>query len=95
MLSIALLLFIVLDPFGNMVTLNTLLGGCPPHAPASDVPREPDCARDLLLFVFAGGGPLPCAGARYLYTRHLRRHRLFMIALGMCSRRDAWWTSRR
>ena len=36
MISIALLLFIVLDPFGNLVTLNTLLRAATPVLDADD-----------------------------------------------------------
>ena len=57
MLSIALLLFIVLDPFGNMVTLNTLLGALPAARRRRVMFRESLIALGiLLLFVFAGGG---------------------------------------
>jgi multiple antibiotic resistance protein len=84
MLSIALLLFIVLDPFGNMVTLNTLLGA---HAPARRrriMLRESAIALAILLLcVFAGGSVLSVLGLQ-AYTLGISGGIvLFMIALGM------------
>ena len=84
MLSIALLLFIVLDPFGNMVTLNTLLGA---HAPAKRrriMLRESAIALGILLLcVFAGGTLLSALGLQ-AYTLGISGGIvLFMIALGM------------
>src|SRR4029453_13731321 len=48
-LSIALLIFIVLDPFGNMVTLNTLLGALPAARRRRVMFRESLIALGILL----------------------------------------------
>jgi multiple antibiotic resistance protein len=83
-LSIALLLFIVLDPFGNMVTLNTLLGA---HAPAKRrriMLRESLIALAILLLCVLGGGALLRALGLEAYTLGISGGIvLFMIALGM------------
>ena len=84
MLSIALLLFIVLDPFGNMVTLNTLLST---HAPARRrriMLRESLIALGILLACVIGGGTLLSALGLDSYTLGISGGIvLFMIALGM------------
>ena len=84
MISIALLLFIVLDPFGNLVTLNTLLGGAPPARRRRIIVRESVIALGiLLLFVFAGSTILRALGLQ-AYTLGISGGIvLFMIALGM------------
>lgn len=84
MLSIALLLFIVLDPFGNMVTLNTLLGSHAPGARRRIMLRESTIALGILLLcVFAGGTLLSALGLD-AYTLGISGGIvLFMIALGM------------
>ena len=84
LLSIALLLFIVLDPFGNMVTLNTLLGALPAARRRRIMFRESVIALGiLLLFVFAGGALLRALGLD-TYTLGISGGIvLFMIALGM------------
>jgi multiple antibiotic resistance protein len=83
-LSIALLLFIVLDPFGNMVTLNTLLGAYAPAKRRRIMLRESVIALGILLvFVFAGGALLGALGLD-AYTLGISGGIvLFMIALGM------------
>lgn len=83
-LSIALLIFIVLDPFGNMVTLNTLLGALPATRRRRVMFRESLIALGiLLLFVFAGGILLRALGLD-TYTLGISGGIvLFMIALGM------------
>jgi multiple antibiotic resistance protein len=82
--SIALLLFIVLDPFGNMVTLNTLLRVHEARARRRIIIRESVIALGiLLLFVFAGGVILRALGLQ-TYTLGISGGIvLFMIALGM------------
>ena len=63
MISIALLLFIVLDPFGNLVTLNTLLQTSEPARRRRIIVRESVIALGILqLAVFAGGGVLHALG---------------------------------
>lgn len=84
MISIALLLFIVLDPFGNLVTLNTLLRKSDPVRRRRIIAREATIALGiLLLFVFAGGQILRALGLQ-AYTLGISGGIvLFMIALGM------------
>ena len=84
MLSIALLLFIVLDPFGNLVTLNTLLRKSDPAQRRRIILREASIALGiLLLFVFAGSRILHALGLQ-AYTLGISGGIvLFMIALGM------------
>jgi multiple antibiotic resistance protein len=83
-LSIALLLFIVLDPFGNLVTLNTLLRAATPARRRRIIIRESLIALAILqLFVFAGGAILRALGLQ-AYTLGISGGIvLFMIALGM------------
>jgi multiple antibiotic resistance protein len=82
--SIALLLFIVLDPFGNLVTLNTLLRASAPSRRRRIIIRESIIALAILqLFVFAGGAILHALGLQ-AYTLGISGGIvLFMIALGM------------
>ena len=83
-ISIALLLFIVLDPFGNLVTLNTLLRAATPARRRRIIIRESIIALAILqLFVFAGGAILHALGLQ-AYTLGISGGIvLFMIALGM------------
>ena len=83
-ISIALLLFIVLDPFGNLVTLNTLLRSAAPARRRRIIIRESIIALGILqLFVFAGGAILRALGLQ-AYTLGISGGIvLFMIALGM------------
>jgi multiple antibiotic resistance protein len=84
MLSIALLLFIVLDPFGNLVTLNTLLRAAAPARRRRIIIRESVIALAILqLFVFAGSNILHALGLQ-AYTLGISGGIvLFMISLGM------------
>jgi multiple antibiotic resistance protein len=83
-LSIALLLFIVLDPFGNMVTLNTLLSTHTPAKRRRIMLRESLIALGILLLCVVGGGALLSALALDSYTLGISGGIvLFMIALGM------------
>ena len=84
MISIALLLFIVLDPFGNLVTLNTLLRTTAPARRRRIIIRESIIALGILqLSVFAGGAILHALGLQ-AYTLGISGGIvLFMIALGM------------
>ena len=84
MLSIALLLFIVLDPFGNMVTLNTLLSTHAPSRRRRIMLRESLIALGILLACVIGGGTLLSALGLDSYTLGISGGIvLFMIALGM------------
>ncbi len=82
--SIALLLFIVMDPFGNLVTLNTLLRATDTRRRQMIIARESAIALlILLLFVFAGGGILRALGLQSYTLGISGGIVLFMIALGM------------
>ena len=84
MISIALLLFIVLDPFGNLVTLNTLLRAAAPARRRRIIIRESLIALAILqLFVFAGGAILRALGLQAYALGISGGIVLFMIALGM------------
>ena len=84
MLSTALLLFIVLDPFGNLVTLNTLLGAQDPRRRRRILLRESTIALGILLLaVFAGGALLGALGLQPYTLGISGGIVLFMIALGM------------
>ncbi|HET9271823.1 MAG TPA: MarC family protein [Vicinamibacterales bacterium] len=84
MISIALLLFIVLDPFGNLVTLNTLLRSAAPARRRRIILRESLIALAILqLFVFAGGAILHALGLQAYALGISGGIVLFMIALGM------------
>ena len=84
MISTALLLFIVLDPFGNLVTLNTLLRSATPARRRRIIIRESLIALAILqLFVFAGGAILRALGLHAYALGISGGIVLFMIALGM------------
>ena len=84
MISIALLLFIVLDPFGNLVTLNTLLQTSEPARRRRIIVRESVIALGILqLSVFAGGVILHALGLQNYTLGISGGIVLFMIALGM------------
>ena len=84
MISIALLLFIVLDPFGNLVTLNTLLRTSEPARRRRIIIRESVIALGILqLSVFAGGVVLHALGLQNYTLGISGGIVLFMIALGM------------
>lgn len=84
MLSLALLLFLIMDPFGNLVTLNTLLAGHPRRSRHLIILRESAFATGILLLAAFVGG-------RFLRLLGLEGHALsisggivlFLIALGM------------
>jgi multiple antibiotic resistance protein len=82
--SIALLLFIVMDPFGNLVTLNTILRLNEPAQRRRIIIRESFIALGiLLLFVVAGGRILGALGLQSYTLGISGGIVLFMIALGM------------
>ena len=84
MISIALLLFLIMDPFGNLVVLNALLSKVPPAKRRLIILREAAIATVILLLAAAFGG-------RVLVLLGLQEHSLrlaggivlFLIALGM------------
>ncbi len=84
MLSLALMLFLIMDPFGNLVTVNALLANQTPRRRAVILLRESLIATVLLLLAAAIGGWL-------LRSLGLEAHALsisggivlFLIALGM------------
>ena len=84
MISLALLLFVIMDPFGNLVTLNTLLSS---HAPAKRrliILRESAIATGILLVsVFVGGGLLRALGLEDHALSISGGIVLFLIAMGM------------
>jgi multiple antibiotic resistance protein len=83
-ISIALLLFLIMDPFGNLVVLNALLSKVPPAKRRLIILREAAIATVILLLAAAFGG-------RVLVLLGLQEHSLrlaggivlFLIALGM------------
>jgi multiple antibiotic resistance protein len=83
-ISIAFLLFIVLDPFGNLVTLNTLLRNHEPRKRRRILLRESSIALGILLLAtFAGGSILGALGLHPYALGIAGGIVLFMIALGM------------
>jgi multiple antibiotic resistance protein len=84
MLSLALMLFLIMDPFGNLVTVNTMLAGLTPRSRQLILLRESAIASALLLVAAIVGG-------KFLRTLGLAEHALsisggivlFLIALGM------------
>lgn len=84
MFSTALLLFIVLDPFGNLVTLNTLLRLSDLTQRRRIILRESVIALGILiLFAIAGGTILRALGLQSYTLGISGGIVLFMIALGM------------
>jgi multiple antibiotic resistance protein len=83
-ISIAFLLFIVLDPFGNLVTLNTLLRDHEPRKRRRILLRESSIALSILLLATFVGGPILAALGLHPYALGIAGGIvLFMIALGM------------
>jgi multiple antibiotic resistance protein len=83
-LSIVLLLFIVLDPFGNLVTLNTLLRNQEPAQRRRIMLRESVIALCILLLATTAGEPiLKALGLKPFALGIAGGIVLFMISLGM------------
>ena len=84
MVSIAILLFLIMDPFGNLVVLNSLLAEIPVSRRRLVILREAGIATMILLCAAVFGG-------RFLDVLGLQEHSLrlaggivlFLIALGM------------
>ena len=84
MISLAPLLFLILDPFGNLVTLNTLLGSHAPKRRQLIILRESAIATGILLLAaFVGGGLLRALGLEDHALSISGGIVLFLIALGM------------
>lgn len=84
MLQIVLLLFIVLDPFGNLVTINALLQDLDPKKRRLVMLRESGIALLILLAsVFAGEAIMGALGLKPYALGIAGGIVLFMIAMGM------------
>ena len=84
MLQIVLLLFIVLDPFGNLVTINSLLQEMEPGRRRMVMLRESGIALLILLAaVFAGEAIMGALGLKPYALGIAGGIVLFMIAMGM------------
>lgn len=84
MLQIVLLLFIVLDPFGNLVTLNSLLKELPVAERRKVIFRESLIAVLVLVTAVFAGGPITKALGLQPYALGVAGGIvLFMIAIGM------------
>jgi multiple antibiotic resistance protein len=84
MLQMILLLFIVLDPFGNLVTINSLLQSLEPARRRRIMLRESTIALGVLLAaVFAGGPVMGALGLKPYALGIAGGIVLFMIAMGM------------
>ena len=86
MLQIVLLLFIVLDPFGNLVTINSLLHNLDAKKRRNVMLRESLIAMLILLAsVFAGGPIMSALGLKPYALGIAGGIVLFMIAMGMAN----------
>ena len=84
LVSAAILLFLIMDPFGNMVTFNSLLGGLEQRRRIVVILRESVIAFSiLLLFLFTGRWILVFLGLREATLSISGGIILFLIALGM------------
>jgi len=84
MISIAILLFLIMDPFGNLVILNSLLGDFPASKRRLIIFREAAIATLILLVAaFFGGTLLEAIGLQEHSLRLAGGIVLFLIALGM------------
>ena len=83
-ISLAVLLFIVMDPFGNLVTVNALMSAVPSANRRAVILRESCIAAALLLAaVFAGGWLMRILGLEDHSLSISGGIVLFLIALGM------------
>ncbi|MEZ5299564.1 MAG: MarC family protein [Verrucomicrobiales bacterium] len=84
MIALALLLFLIMDPFGNLVAVNTLLADQPPRARRWIILREAAIATAILLLAAVGGSYLlDLLGLKEHSLRLAGGIVLFLIALGM------------
>lgn len=83
-ISLAILLFIVIDPFGNLVPINSLLTKTDPSVRRKVILRESAIATGILLLAsFAGGWLLGILGLQQHSLSISGGIVLFLIALGM------------
>lgn len=84
MISLALLLFLIMDPFGNLVPVNTLLADYPAGKRRLIILREAAIATAILLTaVYVGSAFLGMLGLEEHALRLAGGIVLFLIALGM------------
>lgn len=82
--SIALTLFLVLDPFGNIVPIHNIMAGVPEHHRQKVLLRELLIALGILVFfLFAGSFTLSVLGIRQDALSISGGILLFLIGLGM------------
>lgn len=83
-LTTALTLFIVLDPFGNLAVFNTVLSNCPEERRGRILLREQLIALlVLMLFLFCGQPLLDFLGLEQFTLRMSGGLILFLVAIGM------------
>ncbi len=84
MIALALLLFLIMDPFGNLVVVNALLADQTPRARRWIILREALIATVILLLAaLVGGNVLDLLGLKEHSLRLAGGIVLFLIALGM------------
>jgi multiple antibiotic resistance protein len=84
MISLALLLFLIMDPFGNLVAVHSLLSDCSPRTHLTTILREAAIATAILLLAtYLGGTLLGMIGLQEHALRLAGGIVLFLIALGM------------
>jgi multiple antibiotic resistance protein len=83
-ISAAIVLLLILDPFGNLVTINTLMAEVPPAKRRRIILREALIAYGILVAFLFGGNPLlSFFGVASHSLRIAGGIILFLIALGM------------
>lgn len=84
MISLAIFLFIVMDPFGNLVTINSLMSNVPSSMRQKVILRESAIAATILLLAaFFGGSLIALLGLDEHSLSISGGIVLFLIALGM------------
>ena len=83
-ISAAIVLLLILDPFGNLVTINTLLSDVPAKKRRRIIVREAGIAYGILVLFLIGGNPLLSFFGVESHTLRISGGIiLFLIALGM------------
>jgi len=83
-ISAAIILLLIMDPFGNLVTINTLLADLPPSKRRRIILRETLIAYAILMLFLFGGNPLLSFFGVDSHTLRIAGGViLFLIALGM------------
>ncbi|MEL6401766.1 MAG: MarC family protein [Cyanobacteria bacterium P01_D01_bin.115] len=83
-ISAAIVLLLILDPFGNLVTINTLLSEVPKQRRQRIILRETSIAYGILVVFLLGGNPLLSFFGVESHTLRISGGIiLFLIALGM------------